>query len=104
MTGETFAVKLAEVEFAGTLTVAGNTTAASLLERFTLSPPLPDSAFRVIVQESVAEPKTDERLQVSADNPGAPDPLRLIFVAPKEAVPVPTTNCPLAAPTDDGLN
>jgi hypothetical protein len=104
LTGETFAIKLAEVEFAGTVTVDGNTTAASLLARLTLSPPDPAAALRVIEQESVAEPETVDRLQVSFDRAGAPDPLRAILVAPKEVVSVPMTNCPFSAPTVDGLN
>jgi hypothetical protein len=86
---ETCAVKLAEVEFAGTVTVAGKTTAASLLDRLTLRPLDPVAAFRVREQESVAEPRTEGWLQVSAVIPGAPEPLRPIFVAPKEDAPAP---------------
>ena len=90
LTAETLALKLAEVEFAGTVTVAGKMTALSLLERPTLKPPVGAAAFRVTEHESVAEAETEAKLHFSPVIPGVPEPLRLIFVAPKDVVPVPT--------------
>ncbi|MFZ0745989.1 MAG: hypothetical protein WAM85_16380 [Terracidiphilus sp.] len=56
LTDETFAVKLAVVAFAATVTVAGTVTAALLLARLTLTPPLPAAALNVTVQASVPDP------------------------------------------------
>lgn len=78
---ETVAVKLALAALAGTVTVAGTTTAALLLDRPTASPPLPDGEVSVTVQASVPGPVIDALLQVSALNAPAtvvPVPLRLI--------------------------
>jgi hypothetical protein len=78
-TEDTVAVKLALVALAGTVTVAGIVTAVLLLERFTLSPPLPAAAFSVTVQESVPAPVIDALPQESPLNVPAtasPVPLR----------------------------
>ena len=86
-TEATVAEKAALVAFAGTVTVAGRTTAALLLERLTLRPPLPAAALRVTVQASVPDPIIAPLAQESALSvpgmtgvPGAavPVPLRLI--------------------------
>ena len=85
-------MKLTEVEFAGTVTVAGKMTALSLLERFTLKPPVVAAAFRVTEHESVAAAETEDKLHFSPVIPGVPEPVRLIFVAPTDVVPVPTNS------------
>jgi hypothetical protein len=83
LTDETVAVNPAVIAFAGTVTVAGAVTAALLLARLTLRPPLGAAAFSVTVQASVPEPVIDALLQESALNAAAgvaamPVPLRLI--------------------------
>jgi hypothetical protein len=74
------AEKAALVALAGTVTVAGRVTAGLLLERLTLSPPLPAAALRVTVQASVPDPVIEALVQKSALSvPGSavPVPLRL---------------------------
>jgi hypothetical protein len=81
VTEATAAEKATPVELAGTVTVAGRVTAAALLERLTLSPPLPAAALRVTVQASVPDPVIEPPVQERALSvPGAdvPVPLRLI--------------------------
>jgi hypothetical protein len=78
-------VNPALVAFAGTVTVAGTVTAALLLDRLTLRPPLGASAFSVTMQESVPEPVMDALLQESAlkaAGTAVPVPLRLINAVP----------------------
>jgi hypothetical protein len=78
------AEKAALEALAGTVTVAGKVTAASLLERLTFNPPLPAAALSVTVQASVPEPVIELLAQESALSvPGTigadvPVPLRLI--------------------------
>jgi hypothetical protein len=77
------AEKATLVALAGTVTVAGTVTAALLLERLTLSPPLPAAVLRFTVQASLPDPVIETLVQVSAfSTPGAaalvPVPLRLI--------------------------
>jgi hypothetical protein len=72
-------VNKALVALAGTVTVAGNVTAALLLARLTLNPPLAAAAFSVTVQASVPDPVMDVLLQESAVSTGVPVPLRLII-------------------------
>jgi hypothetical protein len=77
------AEKATLVALAGTVTVAGRTTAALLLERLTLSPPLPAAVLRFTVHTSVPDPVIETLVQESALSvPGAavpvPVPLRLI--------------------------
>jgi hypothetical protein len=84
-TDDTVAVNPALVAFAGTVTVAGTVTAALLLDRLTLRPPLGASAFSVTMQESVPEPVMDALLQESAlkaAGTAVPVPLRLINAVP----------------------
>jgi hypothetical protein len=86
-TDTTVAVKAALVAFAGTVTVAGSVTAALLLARPTLSPPLGAAPFKVTVQASVPVAVMVELLQASA-------------VGVAEAVP----DCPSAALKPDEPN
>jgi hypothetical protein len=72
-------VNEALVALAGTVTVAGNVTAALLLATLTLNPPLGAAAFSVTVQASVPAPVIDVLLQESAVSTGVPVPLRLII-------------------------
>jgi hypothetical protein len=65
-TGVTLAVNAALVAFAGTVTVAGAVTAALLLARLTLRPPLPAAELNVNTQTSVPVPVIDPLLQDSA--------------------------------------
>ena len=70
------------VALAGTVTDAGTVTAVLLLERLTVSPPLPAAAFRVTVQASLPAPVIEALPQESALNAGVlpavvPVPLRL---------------------------
>jgi hypothetical protein len=75
------AEKAALVALAGMVIVAGRVTAALLLCRLTLDPPLPAGALRVTVQASMPEPVIWPLEQESPLNaPGAtvPVPLRVI--------------------------
>jgi hypothetical protein len=67
VTGEMVAEKATLVALAGTVTVAGRATAASLLERLTLSPPIPAAPFRFTVQELVPAPVIEALVQASAE-------------------------------------
>ncbi len=68
VTDGTVAVNPALVAFAGTTTLAGTVTAALLLARLTLKPPLPGSAVTVTVQLSLPDSVIDALLQESALN------------------------------------
>jgi hypothetical protein len=84
-TCETVAVNPALIAFAGTVTVAGTATAALLLDRLTLSPPLAAAEVSVTVQASVPDPVMDPLLQESALNSvgvEVPVPLRTITAVP----------------------
>ena len=73
------------VALAGTTTVAGTVTAALLLVRPTLKPPLPAAALSVTVQVSLPEPVIDALLQVSplkAPVTAVPVPVKLITAVP----------------------
>jgi hypothetical protein len=65
-TGVTLAVKPVLVAFAVTVTVVGIVTAALLVARLTLRPPLPAAELNVTVQASVPEPVMDALPQDSA--------------------------------------
>jgi hypothetical protein len=85
VTDDTVAVNPALLALAGTVTVAGTVTAALLLARLTLKPPLPAAAVSVTVQLSLPDPVIDALLQVSALNvpaPAVPVPVRLITAVP----------------------
>ena len=100
--------KAALVALAGMVTVAGSVTAASLLERLTLSPPLPAAALRVTVQESVPEPVIERLAQESALSVlgaiGAtvPVPLRLITANGSVAESLTNVSCPVTALAAEG--
>lgn len=87
-TGDTVAVNPALAAFAGTVTVAGTATAALLLERLTLRPPLAAAEVIVTVQASVPDPVRDPLMQervLNAAGTAVPVPLRVITVmAPVE--------------------
>jgi hypothetical protein len=80
LTDETVAVKLAVVEPATTVTVAGTVTALLLLARLTAKPPVGAAAFNVTVQLSVPAPVIEPLVQLSPLNTGTPLPLRLTAV------------------------
>ncbi len=62
----TIAVNAALLAFAGTVTAAGNVTAASLLDNRTLNPPLAAGALKFTVHNSVPAPVTALLLQINA--------------------------------------
>src|SRR5580692_8288232 len=68
VTGALVAEKATLVALAGTVTVAGKTTAALLLERLTLSPPIPATPLRFTVQELVAPPVIEPLVQANAES------------------------------------
>ena len=85
VTDDTVAVNAALVAFAGTVTVAGTLTAALLLARLTLNPPLGAAALSFTVQASVPDPVIDPLPQETALNVAAvaiPVPVRLITALP----------------------
>jgi hypothetical protein len=108
VTDAIFAEKAALMALAGTVTVAGRVTAASLLDRLTLSPPLPAAALRVTVQTSVPEPVIELLAQESALTvPGAigatvPVPLRLITADGLVAELLTKVSCPVTALAAEG--
>ena len=104
LTEETVAVKLAVVEPAATVTVAGTVTALLLLARLTLKPPVPAAAFRVTVQLSLPAAVMEPLAQLSALSMGVPVPLRLTAVeAPVEEL-LAMVSEPEAAPAVVGSN
>jgi hypothetical protein len=111
VTDAIFAEKAALMALAGTVTVAGRVTAASLLERLTLSPPLPAAALRVTVQASVPEPVIEPLAQesaltvpgaVGATGPAVPVPLRLITADGLVAELLTKVSCPVTALAAEG--
>ena len=68
VTDDTVAVNPALVAFAGTINVAGTVTAALLLARLTVRPPLPAAAVNVTVQLSLPDSVIDALLQENALN------------------------------------
>lgn len=110
-TDATIAVNPALVALAGTVTVAGTETAASLLDRLTLRPPLGAADVRVTVQASIPEPVNDGFVQESALNAAAgaevaavPFPLRLTAAEPPGNAVLEMVSRSVAAPSADGLN
>src|SRR6204780_1184749 len=80
VTEDTVAVNPAVVAFAGITTVAGTVTAALLLVKPTLKPPLPAAVVSVTVHASLPAPVTDALLQDNALNAAGtavPVPVRL---------------------------
>jgi hypothetical protein len=87
VTADTVAVNPAPLALAGTSTVAGTVTAALLLTRDTLKPPLPAGPLRVTVQASLPDPVMDALLQesvlkVTGTVVPAPVPVRPIIEVP----------------------
>jgi hypothetical protein len=104
LTEDTAAVKLAVVDPAATLTVAGTVTAVLLLVRPTTNPPPAAATFSVTVQLSVPAPVIDRLVQLSPLNTGTPVPLRLITVdVPLEELLV-NVSWPATAPAAAGSN
>lgn len=104
LTELTVAVNPALVCPAGILIEAGTVTAALLLVRSTVSPPLAAAAFKVTVQLSVPAPVMEPVAQVSALGTGTPVPLKLTVVdVPLDALVV-SVSCPAKGPATEGLN
>jgi hypothetical protein len=83
---------------AGIVTVLGTVTVESLLDRFTVKPPLGAAAVRVTVQVSVPAPVMVPLLQDSAlkaAGAAVPEPLSVGTAAPNSRLKVSDT--PLAA-------
>jgi hypothetical protein len=74
LTEETVAVKLAEVDPAATVTLAGKTTAALLLDRFTTKPSPGAAALNVTAQPSLPSPVIDPKVQLRPFKAGFPVP------------------------------
>jgi hypothetical protein len=103
LTDETVAEKLALVAPAATVTEAGTETAALLLERFTVNPPVAAAVLRDTVHVSVPAPVIEALVQESAVNTGTPVPLS----ATAAAVPLELlvkVSCPATAPALEGSN
>ena len=88
VTADTVAVNPALLAFAGTTTVAGTVTAALLLTRDTLKPPLPAGPLSATVQASLPDPAMDALLQDSALNVAGTDIAVPVPVRPSIAVPL----------------
>jgi hypothetical protein len=107
VTDDTVAVNPALLALAGTTTVAGTVTAALLLARDTLKPPLPAAPLSVTVQASLPDPVIDALLQESAlSNPDTAVP---VPVRPTTAVPLLEevlwmVSAPVTAPAAVGSN
>jgi hypothetical protein len=85
VTEETVAVNPALLALAGTTTVAGTVTAALLLVKPTLKPPLPAAVVSVTVHASLPAPVSDALLQDNALNAAGtavPVPVRLTTAVP----------------------
>jgi hypothetical protein len=96
LTAATDAVNPLLVEPAGTVTVAGNATAALLLARLTVSPPLWAAAVSVNVQASFPDPEKDTLLHERAVSAG-------IGLPGLPVVPVPPRLTAAVAPVDELL-
>ena len=107
LTAETVAEKPALVAPAWTVTDAGTLTAALLLERLTLSPPVGAAELNVTVQASVPEPVIDAFTQVNPLSAGIvliPVPLRPTKDMPPVEELLETANCPVSEPETVGSN
>jgi hypothetical protein len=85
VTDDTVAVNPALVALAGTTTVAGTVTAALLLARATLKPPLPAAVVSVTVHASLPDPVMDALLHdntLNAAGTAVPVPVRLTTAVP----------------------
>jgi hypothetical protein len=110
VTDHTVAVNPALVWPATTVTVAGSFTAALLLDKLTLKPPLGAAAVSATVQRSVADPVMVPKLQKIAlndtvsDVAALPVPLRLIVAAPPADELLVMMIFPVATPATVGSN
>ena len=108
VTADMDAVNAALVALAATVTVAGTETAASLLDRLTLVPPLPAAELKVTVQASDPEPVMDPWLQAMPlsrpEEAFAPVPLRLIRAVEFDEELLVIDNWPEAEPAAVGSN
>ena len=92
LTAETLAVKLTAVDPSATVTEAGKLTAALLLVRLTVNPPLVAAVLSPTVQMSLAGPVATASTQLNELNAGG------FGVAAAVPVPLnPTTRVPFAA-------
>ena len=104
LTDAAVAVNTALVAPDATVTAAGSVTAALLLERFTINPPLGAAAFSVTVQTSVPDPVREALVQETALTTGMPVPLRLIAEMGLVEELLEMVSCPTADPEAAGLN
>lgn len=100
----TVAEKLALAAPAGTFTDAGTVTAALLLARFTVNPPVAAAEFSVTVQLSVPVLLIEPLTQLSPLSTGTPVPLRLTTAVPLVEELLVIVSEPAAAPAADGMN
>jgi len=103
-TAVTVAVKLAEVPPAATLVVAGTATAALLLVRFTVRPPVGAAEFSVTAQLSVPAPVIDPLAQVTLVNLGTPLPCRPIRLRVPLVALLVKSSSPVSDPVAEGSN
>lgn len=114
LTAAAVSVKFALLALAGTATLAGTTTAESLLERLMVLPPVPTAALSVMEQLSVPPPVMVALLQETAVTVGSgagdgfvaavvPIPLRVTVIGPEVEL-LATVSVPAADPAAVGLN
>jgi len=103
-TAVTVAMKLAEVPPAATLVAAGTVTAASLLVRLTVRPPIGAAEFSVTAQLSVPAPVIDPLAQVTLVNFGTPLPSRPIRHRDPLLALVAKSSSPVSDPVAEGSN
>ena len=109
-TGDTVAMNPALVASAGTVTFAGTTTAALLLDRLTLSPPLAAAELSLTVQSSVPDPVLEllsQERSLNAGDGGAfviPVPFKLMTTLLLVETSLVTMRFPVAVPGLAGLN
>jgi hypothetical protein len=106
VTEATVDVNPALVAPAATVTVAGRVTAALLLARLTLRPPVGAAPVKVTVQTSLPDPVNEAFVQETVLKVAAatPVPLRLIAAVPLVEEVLVTVNLPVAAPAVVGSN
>jgi hypothetical protein len=104
LTGDTFAVKLALLAPAATVTEAGTLTSELLLDRPIANPPLAAGVFTVTVQLSVPDPVIELLVQLSAVRPGTPVPLRPTTIELPFEELLAIDSCPACTPAAVGSN
>lgn len=103
-TGDTFAVKIALLAPAATVTEAGTLTSELLLDSPIVNPPLAAAVFTVTVQLSVPEPVNALLEQLNPVSPGMPVPLRPTTVELPIVELLTIDSCPDCPPAAVGLN